>query len=69
MTFPDALVRTVGLPDATPIGPEMFTGADQLWPNAAVAAYISLTAVPLGRAFWYHTLVILPAASTATVPL
>src|SRR5579864_3454986 len=67
--LPEALVRTEGLPDATPIGPEMFTGADQGCPKAAVAAQISFTAVPFGNAFWYQTLVRLPEASSATVPL
>jgi len=44
------------VPDATPIGPETFMGVDHGWPNAAVLAQISLTAVPLGSAFWYQAL-------------
>jgi hypothetical protein len=69
VTLPLALPRTEGLPEATPIGPDMFTGVDQGWPNAALLAHISLTAVPFGNAFWYQTLFRLPEASMATVPL
>src|SRR5271169_563178 len=68
VSFPDALARTVGLPDATPMFPDRSTGADQVWPNAALLAQISLIAVPFGAAFWYQTLVMLPAVSSAMVP-
>jgi hypothetical protein len=68
VAFPNALVRTVGLPDATPMFPDRSTGAAQGWPNAALLAQISLIAVPLGAAFWYQTLVMLPALSSAIVP-
>jgi hypothetical protein len=68
VTLPAALPRTEGLPDATPIGPEMSTGEDHGCPIAALLAHISLTAVPFGDAFWYQTLVKFPAASSATVP-
>ena len=66
--MPEALLRTEGFPDATPIAPEIFTGVDQGLPKAALLAQISFTAVPFGRAFCYHTLVMLPAASRATLP-
>src|SRR5450432_3950473 len=68
VAFPDALARTVGLPDATPMFPDRSTGEDQGWPNAALLAQIWLIAVPFGAAFWYQTLVMLPAASSAIVP-
>ena len=41
VALPEALPRTMGLPDATPIGPDMSTGADQGWPKAALLARIA----------------------------
>src|SRR5258708_7405282 len=48
--------------------PDMLTGADHRWPKAALLAQIALTGVPFGNWFWYHTLIIFPAASTVTLP-
>ena len=48
--------------------PRNVDGADQGRPNGAVLAQISLTAVPLGSWLWYQTAVMLPAASSVTLP-